>query len=91
MLLIAGLMLHYYPDIACLGCSPALQAKEINGGKTMSFGIYIVGYLILIIGLAIGANMLHLPPKWIGVGILCMVGVAILHGVTVTRQKDASS
>ena len=57
----------------------------------MSFGIYIAGYLILIIGLAIGANMLHLPPKWIGVGVLCMVGVAILHGVTATRQKDAAS
>jgi hypothetical protein len=73
------------------GAASALQAKEINGGKTMSFGIYIAGYLILIIGLAIGANMLHLPPKWIGVGVLCMVGVAILHGVTATRQKDASS
>lgn len=57
----------------------------------MSFGIYIAGYLILIIGLAIGANLLHLPPKWIGVGILCMVGIAILHGVTATRQKDAAS
>ncbi len=57
----------------------------------MSFGIYIVGYLILIIGLAIGANMLHVPAKWIGVGILCLVGVAIMHGVTVTRQKDSSS
>ena len=53
----------------------------------MSFGIYIAGYLILIIGLAIGANMLHLPPKWIGVGVLCMVGVAILHGVTATRRE----
>ena len=57
----------------------------------MSFGIYIAGYLILIIGLAIGANMLHLPPKWIGVGVVCMVGLAILHGVTATRQKDAAS
>ena len=57
----------------------------------MSFGIYIAGYIILIIGLAIGANMLHLPPKWIGVGVLCMVGVAILHGVTATRHKDAAS
>ena len=90
MLLIVG------ADVALLprdpwGAAPALQAKEINGGKTMSFGIYIVGYLILIIGLAIGANMLHLPPKWIGVGVLCLVGVAILHGVTATRQKDAAS
>ena len=57
----------------------------------MSFGIYIVGYIILIIGLAIGANLLHLPPKWIGVGILCLVGVAIIHGVTATRHRDPPS
>ena len=57
----------------------------------MSFGIYIAGYLILIIGLAIGANMLHVPPKWIGVGILCLIGVAIMHGVTATRQRDRQS
>jgi hypothetical protein len=57
----------------------------------MSFGIYIAGYIILIIGLAIGANLLHLPPKWIGVGILCLVGVAIIHGVTATRHRDPSS
>jgi hypothetical protein len=57
----------------------------------MSFGIYIVGYIILIVGLAIGANMLHLPSKWILVGVLCLVGVAIMHGVTATRQRDPSS
>jgi protein-S-isoprenylcysteine O-methyltransferase Ste14 len=57
----------------------------------MSFGIYIVGYIILIVGLGIAANMLHVPPKWIGVGILCLIGVAIIHGVTATRQKDPSS
>ena len=57
----------------------------------MSFGIYIVGYAILIIGLAIAATMLNLPPKWIGVGVLCLVGIAIMHGVTATRQRDPSS
>ena len=57
----------------------------------MSFGIYIVGYIILSLGLAIGANMLHVPARWIGVGVLCLVGVAIVHGVTATRQKDPSS
>ena len=57
----------------------------------MSFGIYIVGYIILIAGLAIGAHMLHVPEKWIGVGIICLIGVAIIHGVTATRQKDRSS
>jgi hypothetical protein len=54
----------------------------------MSFGIYIVGYVILIVGLAIGAHLADLPPKWIGVGVLCLIGIAVIHGVTVTRHKD---
>src|ERR1700685_1110095 len=33
----------------------------------MSFALYIVGYVILIIGLALGAYYLHLPPHWVGV------------------------
>ena len=57
----------------------------------MSFGIYIAGYVILIVGLAIAANMLHLPSKWIVVGVVCLVGIAIMHGVTATRQRDPSS
>ena len=57
----------------------------------MSFGIYIVGYLILIIGLAIGANLLHVPQKWIVVGIICLIGLSIIHGVTATRQRDPPS
>jgi uncharacterized membrane protein YiaA len=57
----------------------------------MSFGIFIVGYIILIIGLAIGAHFLHVPQKWIGVGVLCLIGMAVIHGVTATRHKDPPS
>jgi urea transporter len=57
----------------------------------MSFGIYIAGYLILIIGLALAAHMLHVPQRWIIVGVICLIGVAIIHGVTATRQKDPPS
>jgi hypothetical protein len=57
----------------------------------MSFGIYIVGYIILIIGLALGAHLMHVPQKWIGVGVVCLIGIAIIHGVTATRQKDPPS
>lgn len=57
----------------------------------MSFGLYIVGYVILIVGLAVGANLLNVPPQWIGVGALCLIGVAIIHGVTKTRQKDPAA
>jgi len=57
----------------------------------MSFGIYIAGYIIFIAGVAIGAYMLHVPQKWIGVGVLCLIGIAIIHGVTATRQKDSAA
>lgn len=57
----------------------------------MSFGIYIVGYIVLIVGMGLGANLLHVPHKWIGVGVICLVGIAIIHGVTATRQKDSTS
>jgi len=54
----------------------------------VSFGLYIVGYIVLIIGLALGAHFLNVPPRWIAVGIICMTGVGILTGVTTTRQRD---
>jgi uncharacterized membrane protein YiaA len=57
----------------------------------MSFGIFIIGSIILIVGLALGAHLLHIPPKWIGVGVLCLVGLGIAQGVIATRQKDQSS
>jgi hypothetical protein len=57
----------------------------------MSFTIYLVGYIILIIGLAVGAHMLHVAPRWIGVGVLILAGLGILTGVARTRQRDPSN
>jgi uncharacterized membrane protein YiaA len=56
----------------------------------MSFGLYIAGYIVFIIGIGVGANLLNVPPKWIAVIVLCLVGIAMVHGVTATRQKDPS-
>jgi hypothetical protein len=57
----------------------------------MSFAIYLVGYIIFIIGLAVGAHMLHVPPRWIGVGALILAGLGVLTGVARTRQRDPSN
>jgi hypothetical protein len=48
----------------------------------------MVGYIVLIVGLAIGAHLLHVPPRWIEVGIICMMGIGILTGITTTRHPD---
>lgn len=57
----------------------------------MSFAIYLVGYLVFIAGLGIAAHMMHVPPRWIGVGVLIMVGLGVITGVARTRQRDSSS
>ena len=56
----------------------------------MSFGLYIGGFIVVIIGLAIAANMMHVPAQWIGVGVVILIGLAILTGVTKTKMKDPS-
>ncbi len=50
----------------------------------------MIGFIILIIGLGLGAYFMHVPPKWIGVGVIVMIGLGILLGVTSTKQKDPS-
>jgi len=61
-----------------------------SAGGFMSFGLYLLGYIVLIIGLAIGAHLMHVPPRWIGVGVIVMIGIGILTGVTRTRRPDPS-
>jgi hypothetical protein len=57
----------------------------------MSFALYIVGFIVLIVGLAYGAHLMHIPPRWIGVGVLVLIGLGVVTGVTHTRQRDSSS
>jgi hypothetical protein len=54
----------------------------------LSFGLYLIGFLIVIGGLVYGAVMLHVPQHWIAVGSVILVGLALLTGVKATRQKD---
>lgn len=50
-----------------------------------SFGVYLAGFIVLIIGLAIGAHLLGAPPMWIGVGVICLLGIGILSAVKKTQ------
>ena len=54
----------------------------------MSFGLYVIGFLIVIGGLIYGAVILHVPQHWIVVGAVVLLGLAILTGVKATRHKD---
>jgi len=54
----------------------------------MSFAIYIIGFIILVAGVAYGAQLAHIPQRWIAVGIVIMIGVGIMSAVSRTRMRD---
>ena len=56
----------------------------------MSFGIYLIGFVLVIVGLGYAATILHVATHWIVVGAVVLLGVALLKGVQATRGKDSS-
>jgi hypothetical protein len=55
----------------------------------MSFGIYSIGFAVMIGGLMYAAYLLHVSAQWIAVGVIVLSDLGILSGVRATRQKDA--
>jgi uncharacterized membrane protein YiaA len=53
-----------------------------------AFGTYIIGFLVIIVGLGIAAYLLNVPPLWIGVGVLVLLGIGIVSATSRTRAKD---
>jgi hypothetical protein len=53
-----------------------------------SFATYLVGFIILIIGLAFAAYLLNVPQMWIGVGVIVLIGIGVLTATTRTKMRD---
>ena len=54
----------------------------------MSFALYVVGFIIFIIGLAWAASIAGVAPLYIGVGTVILLGIGIFSAVSKTRSKD---
>jgi uncharacterized membrane protein YiaA len=67
-----------------------LLAPELpNSGALMSsFATYVIGFVILIVGLAIGAFLLDVPPTWIAVGVIVALGIGVVTATSRTKMKD---
>ncbi|HEV8582610.1 MAG TPA: hypothetical protein VGX68_26380 [Thermoanaerobaculia bacterium] len=55
------------------------------------FNVYLIGFIILIIGLALGAYQLGVSSTWIIIGVICLVGIGILSAVKKTQGRAGSS
>jgi len=53
-----------------------------------SFGTYLIGFVILIAGLAYAAYLLNVPSTWIAVGVVVFVGIGIVMATTRTKVRD---
>ena len=53
-----------------------------------SFGTYLLGFVILIVGLAIAAHLLTVPTTWIVVGVIILLGIGVLMATTRGKMKD---
>jgi heme/copper-type cytochrome/quinol oxidase subunit 4 len=53
-----------------------------------SFSTYLIGFIVLIIGLAVAAILLGVSPTWVVVGCIVLIGIGILTGTTRTKPKD---
>ena len=53
-----------------------------------SFATYLVGFVILIIGLSIAAYLLNVPTMWIVVGAIILIGIGVLMATTRGKMKD---
>lgn len=60
----------------------------INHRGTMSFALYVVGFLIVIAGVAWGMIKAGLPTVWVIIASIIMLGLGIVSGVGRTRSRD---
>ena len=56
-----------------------------------AFSTYLIGFIILIVGLGIAAYLLNVPGMWIAVGIIVLLGIGVLTATSRTKMKDPPS
>lgn len=52
-----------------------------------NMAVYLIGFIILLLGLIYGAHLLGVPQQWIWVGAIILAGIAVMSAVG-TRRKD---
>jgi uncharacterized membrane protein YiaA len=53
-----------------------------------SFATYVIGFIILIVGLGFAAYLLNVPTTWIAVGVIVLIGIAVVMATTRTKPRD---
>jgi heme A synthase len=53
-----------------------------------SFATYLIGFVILILGLGFAAYLVNVPTVWISVGVIVLIGIGVLMATSRTKPRD---
>ena len=56
----------------------------------MSFGLYLLGTIVLIAGVVYVCHLAHMPQHWVVAISIVLLGAGIMGAVSSTRHKDPS-
>lgn len=56
----------------------------------MSFGLYLLGTIVLIAGVVYVCHLAHMPQHWVVAISVVLLGAGIMGAVSSTRHKDPS-
>lgn len=54
------------------------------------FNVSLIGWIILIIAVAIAAHLLGADPVWIGIGALALIGIGVIVSAAKSRPTDTT-
>ncbi|HSM35256.1 MAG TPA: hypothetical protein VK837_02575 [Longimicrobiales bacterium] len=55
-----------------------------------NMALYLMGVVLVILAGGYGALQLGVPPLWIGIAAVIILGFAMMSGVSSTRKKEES-
>jgi hypothetical protein len=53
-----------------------------------SFGLYLIGFIVLSVGIMFAASILGVGNQWLAVIGLVLLGLGVITGVAKTRKPD---
>ena len=53
-----------------------------------SFGIYLIGFVLIVAGIAYGLVLAGIPTTWVVVAAIILIGLGVVTGVSRTKRPD---
>ena len=53
-----------------------------------SFAWYLIGFIVLIVGLAWAAVLLNVPTLWVAIGVVVLLGMGIMMATRREKSRD---